>query len=103
MPTPWIKSHTVLLRHRKVVGLARELRIPPVYAMGHLHALWHTVMEQQEDGDLSAWSDTMIAEAAAWDGEPKLFTAALRQQRWLDADGRIHDWSEYAGRYLTAR
>lgn len=103
MASPWIQSHTVLLRHRKVIGLARELRLPPVYAMGHLHALWHSVIEQQEDGDLSGWSEQAIAEAAAYDGDPKTFKAALRSQKLLDADGKVHDWMEYAGRYLQAR
>ncbi|MDE2020864.1 MAG: hypothetical protein KGJ13_11060 [Patescibacteria group bacterium] len=99
---PWIKSHTVLVRHRKVIELARALRIKPVYLLGHLHALWHSALEQQEDGDLSSWSDDMIASAACFDGECSRFVSLLQAHGWLD--GRIlHDWLDHAGRYLTDR
>lgn len=99
---PWIESHTVLLRHRKVLQLATELRLPPVYAMGHLHALWHTALEQQEDGDLSHWSDAMIASAAAWTGDPALFVMKMQEVAWLDGK-LVHDWLDYAGLYLIRK
>lgn len=98
----WIESHTVLSRHRKLKELALLLRLKPVYAMGHLHALWHDALEQQEDGDLSAWSDELIAESAQFDGDAPKFVSLLQDCGWLD--GRlIHDWLEYAGRYLESK
>ena len=96
----WIESHTVLLRHRKVIQMALALSLPPVVIVGHLHALWHTVLEQQEDGDLSSWPDEMIAQAAAYSGDPNVFVRAMQTQKFLDGKV-IHDWLEYAGRYLT--
>ncbi len=36
---PWIESHTVLLRHRKLRELSRDLRLKSVHLMGHLQAV----------------------------------------------------------------
>ena len=98
----WIESHTVLLRHRKLVELATELGLRPVYVMGHLHALWHSALEQQEDGDLSEWSDETIASLASYQGDALKFVAALQRRGWLDGK-LLHDWLDYAGKYLTAK
>jgi hypothetical protein len=70
--------------------------------MGHLHALWHTALEQQEDGDLSSWSDDMIAEASAFPGDSAQYVRLLQEHKWLDGK-LIHDWLDYAGRYLTRK
>ncbi|MBI5315035.1 MAG: hypothetical protein HZB34_03605 [Nitrospirae bacterium] len=96
---PWIESHTVLVRHRKVVQGAHALNITPVYFVGHLTVFWHTVLEQQEDGDLTNWPDEMIAHAAAYTGDPSAFVAVLQSQKLLDGKV-VHDWLNYAGRYL---
>jgi len=99
----WIESHTVTLRHRKLTASARELRLKPVYFLGHLHALWHAVLEQQEDGDLSSWSDEMIADAAQFQGDAAKFVSLLLLHRWLDDARTIHDWLDYVGLYLTRK
>jgi len=98
----WIESHTVLLRHRKLIELARELRLKPVYVLGHLHALWHVALEQQEDGDLSLWSDDLIAEMSCYEGDAPRFVSLLQTHGWLN-NKLIHDWLDYAGKYLTAK
>lgn len=98
----WTESHTVLIRHRKLVELAASLRIRPAHAMGHLHALWHAALEQQEDGDLSAWSDEFIAQASDFPGNAPQYVRLLQKHRWLDGK-LIHDWLDYAGRYLDAK
>lgn len=99
---PWLESHSVLLRHRKLILLASDLNILPVYALGHLHALWHAILEQQEDGDLSEWPDEMIAQAAGYQGDAELFVQCLQSRKWLDGK-LVHDWLDYAGRYLTSK
>lgn len=98
----WIESHTVLLRHRKVLQLATDLSLLPVYILGHLHALWHAVLEQQEDGDLTTWPNPMIAHAAAFEGNPDVFVTCLQSRKWLDGK-LIHDWIDYAGLFLTKK
>lgn len=98
----WIESHSVLIRHQKLVELARDLRLRPAYVLGHLHALWHAALEQKEDGDLSAWSDEFIAEMSNYSGDAPQFVRLLQEHRWLDGK-LIHDWLDYAGRYLTSK
>jgi hypothetical protein len=99
---PWIESHTVLLRHRKVIELAKELGLKPVYVVGHLHALWHAALEQQENGDLSSWSDELIAEVSGYDGGAPEYVALLQKHGWLDGK-LLHDWLDYAGNYLARK
>jgi len=98
----WIESHTVLSRHRKVLFLAHDLHIPIVQAIGHLHAFWHTVLEQQEDGDLSEWPDDMIEKAALWEGEPGSLVSRLRERGWIDGH-LVHDWLDYTGKFLISK
>lgn len=95
----WIESHTVLLRHRKLIMLSKDLRLKPVYTLGHLHSLWHAALEQADNGDLSSWSDEFIAESACYEGSAPQFVSLLQKHRWLD--GKVlHDWLDYAGKYL---
>lgn len=98
----WIESHTVLTRHRKIIELAKDLRLKPVYVLGHLHALWHAALEQQEDGDLSVWSDSFIAESACYEGDAPQFVSLLQKHKWLDGR-KLHDWWNYAGKYITSK
>lgn len=98
----WIESHTVLISHRKLFECARDLRLKPVYLLGHLHALWHVALEQAEDGDLTQWSDEFIAESACYPGDAPQFVSLLQNHGWLDGK-LIHDWLDYAGRYLDSK
>ena len=99
---PWIESHTILIRHPKVRGLARSLRLRPSYVVGHLHALWHAALEQREDGDLSSWSDEVIADFSDYPGDAPQYVRLLQDHRWLDGK-LIHDWLDYAGKFLISK
>lgn len=99
---PWIRSHTNVERHKKTLVMAEELNIPSVHLSGHLHALWHQVLEQAEDGNLEGLSDRLIAHWAQFDGDAGAFVSALRKYHWLDG-ALLHDWLDYAGNYLTAK
>lgn len=82
--------------------MALELRMKPVYLMGHFHALWHAALEQQEDGDLTVWTDQFISDSAEFTGDAPQFVSLLQKHGWLD--GRLlHDWIDYAGRYLESK
>lgn len=98
----WIESHTVLIRHRKLRELARDLRLRPSHALGHLHALWHAALEQREDGNLSSWSDEFIAEMSDYPGDAPQYVRLLEKHGWLAAK-KIHDWLDYVGLYLTKK
>jgi len=98
----WIESHTILIRHRKIIELARELRLRRSYIMGHLHALWHAALEQAEDGDLSQWSDELIAEMSDYPGSAPQYVRLLQKYGFLD-NKIIHDWLDYSGKYLETK
>jgi len=85
-----------------LIELARDLRLKPVYVLGHLHALWHNALEQQEDGDLSSWSDDLIAEMSGYESDAPRYVFLLQQHGWLN-NKVLHDWLDYAGKYLTAK
>jgi len=82
--------------------LAADLGIKRVQAIGHLTAFWHVVMEQQEDGNLAEWTDEMIADAAMWEGDKNQFVLSLQLRGFLDQK-LIHDWLDYAGKYLQSK
>ena len=98
----WIESHTVLMRHRKVAHLANALRLRRSAIIGHLHALWHAALEQQDDGDLSSWSDEFIAECSDFPGDAPQYVRLLQEAGWLDGK-LLHDWPDYAGAFLRSR
>lgn len=98
----FIKLYTGLIRHRKLIELAKDLKIKPVHALGHLTTLWCAALEQAQDGDLSSWSDEFIAYSAHYDEDPINFVKLLQKNGWLD-DRILHDWLDYAGRYLMNR
>lgn len=60
-------------------------------------------MDYAPTGDLSGFSSQEIAAASEWKGEPDLWLAALNECRWIDPNGTLHDWEEYAGRLIEAR
>lgn len=98
----WIESHTVLGRHRKVIELAKDLRMKPAHLIGHLHLLWHAALEQQEDGDLSRWSDDMICEVSGFPCDAPQWVRLLQEHGWLN--GKIlHDWWDYTRAYLQSK
>lgn len=99
---PWIESHSVIGRHRKFKGLARQLKISIPQAIGHMHILWHNAIEQAEDGDLSSWTVGAIAESASWEGSEEEFLKATQDNQLMDGQ-KIHDWLDYAGKYLTSK
>ena len=81
--------------------MAADLGMEPVHVSGHLHALWHNCLEQQEDGDLSKWPAHLIAQMAMVKGDAKTFVEALYKHGWIDQDTHLlHDWLDYAGKFL---
>jgi len=69
-----------------------------------LHLLWHAAVEQQEDGDLTKWTDELIAELAGYSGSAPQFVRLLQECGWFEGNTKmIHDWWDYAGRFLQSK
>jgi hypothetical protein len=91
----WLELHQSLPTHRKTLMMADALDVKPVQIVGHLTCLWLWALDNAQDGVLHV-SPQMIARAAQWEGDPQVFMDALLAAGFLDHDGRIHDWDEYA-------
>jgi hypothetical protein len=102
----WIESHQTLLNHPKVFALAGDMEWEPDLTLGRLHRLWWWCLDYATDGDLRRFNDAQIAcGAGVAAAEGKRFVAALKRSCWVDSEPyfRVHDWWEYAGRFLQVK
>ncbi len=99
----WIESHQALGRHPKTRKAARLAGVSVVTMVGHLHFLWWWSLDFAQDGDLARYDDDEIAEAAAWEGDPEGFVAALLAAGFIDEGRALHDWDDYAGKLVEQR
>jgi hypothetical protein len=102
---PWIESHTGLERHPKLLIFKSKMRWSKNEAIGFLHRFWWTVLEYAPDGVISALSPVVMSETLDMTPENlALAFTALEEAQFLRRDGDkilVHDWLDYAGRYLT--
>src|SRR5262245_42362945 len=99
----WIESHQSLGRHPKMLRLAARVRACGPQVIGHLHYLWWWALDYAPDGDVSRFAAQEIAAASEWNGDPDLWLAALGETGWIDPDGHLHDWTDYAGKLAESR
>ncbi len=104
----WNVVETSIGRNSKVFRLTDTLGIGIAQTVGCLVLLWGAVLEQREDGDISGWAHSEIERYAGWEGEKGKFAKALyrKENSFIDVIENkhlIHDWIEYAGRYLIKR
>lgn len=99
----WIESHQELASHPKTRRLASSLGVSVPTAIGHLHLLWWWALDYALEGELAGLEPDEIAYGAQWDGDAEQFMAALTRCGFIDEDLTIHDWWQYAGRYVTDR
>jgi len=102
----WIESHQDLAQHPKTKRFARSADISIPTAIGHLHLLWWWCMTYADDGCLSKWEASDIADAVHWNDDPEKLLETLVASRFLDnVDGllSIHDWDDYTGRLMDVR
>ena len=69
--------------HPKVKRLAKSLGVPLYGSRGICEGLWHFAAKHAPQGDVGRWSDSEIAEAIDWDGEPKALVDGLVACRFL--------------------
>jgi hypothetical protein len=102
----WIESHQALGHHPKTLRLAAELGCSLPTAVGHLQYLWWWSLDYAPDGVLKPGSEATVARACEWRGRVERFWKALVSAGFvepLDGGAQIHDWREYAGRYIDRR
>lgn len=99
----WIESHQSLAHHPKTARLGRALGCSKHEAIGILHCLWWWALDYAEDGNIGRFDAAEVADGCQWDKEPEALLAGLRVAGFLDPNGIIHDWDEYAGRLIENR
>lgn len=95
------------LEHPKTLDLASRLEIGLPATIGHLELLWAFTGKYAPAGDIGRHTDGAIARACHWTGRPELFTQALREAGFIDADSKhrltIHDWQDHAPRWVKSK
>ena len=102
----WIESHQELAQHPKTKRFARAAGVDIPTAIGHLHLLWWWCMDYAQDGNLSKWEATDIADAVHWEGEPGKLLTNLVDSRFIDNTNGllcVHDWDDYTGKLMDVR
>jgi len=108
----WIESHQGIDRHPKTADLCKFMgwigddgSIDVDIAISKLHRLWWWCLEYAPDGCVSRHSADVYAGAVGLSADTgDKFIKALFDAKYLDktksGELLIHDWLEYAGRYL---
>ena len=99
----WIESHQELRNHPKTKRLCRLLGLPCPTVVGYLHFLWWWAYDYAPEGDLSDFTDEDIADAVDWDGDPGALMGALVQAGFINDDRRLHDWEDFAQKWIERR
>jgi hypothetical protein len=99
----WIESHQSLGSHPKLQQFAAELQVSDPAAVGHLHYLWWWCIDYADDGDLSRYSDAVVAKAARWPGDGAEFVRGMCNAQLMHEDRTLHDWYDYAGKLIARR
>lgn len=99
----WIESHQELREHPKTKRLCRLLAINRREAVGLLHFLWWWAYDYASDGDLSGFEDDDIADGVDWEGDAGELVRALICAGFIDDDRRLHDWEDFALRWIERR
>jgi hypothetical protein len=99
----WIESHADLRDHPKLDLLMELLGIPRRDAVGLLHFVWWRALTYAPSGDLSDMTDGQIARWADWDGDPGHLVSGLKTAGFIDSARTIHDWDDFAGRWIDRR
>lgn len=108
MTRTWLPIEIALAGHRKTKALARLWHCHPYMVVGFLVSLWGYCLEFQSDGRLADVPNEDLDELAApclagVVGTHPPTRAALERTGFLDPDGRLHDWQDYAGALVARR
>jgi hypothetical protein len=99
----WIESHQQLENHPKLYQLCKQTGWNLDEALGKLHRFWWWALHYAEDGDLSKYNPSQFLDRLDSKIEPDKLFSILQATGFIDKDKKIHDWIDYAGRYLTGK
>lgn len=99
----WIELHQNLPTNKKTLRLKKILKIKTPQAVGHLCMLWLWALDNAQNGNISEFEAGEIAEIVAYPGDADKFMEALKSSGFVDEDGHIHDWDDYAGKLIEQR
>lgn len=102
----WIESHQGLARHPKLINLMHLTGYARDRCIGKLNLLWWWVLDYAEDGDLAGVRPETVGEVVDIRNteEANVFYQALLETGFIDKETFcIHDWFDYAGRYLKTK
>jgi len=102
----WIEVHQSLPTHPKTLKLSNITGYEIDRCVGKLVILWLWSLAQKEDGDLKDCDAVIIGKAAhiTDPAEAQTFYGALIESKFIDQGTfLLHDWLDYAGRYLKAK
>ena len=101
----WLESHQGIERHPKTMKLSLIMGWDLDQTIGKLHRFWWWCLDFAPDGNVSRHSADMAALSVGIPPElGEKFISAMYKSEFLDKTSKnqflIHDWLEYAGRYL---
>jgi hypothetical protein len=99
----WIELHQSLPTHKKTLKLKKLLGIDTAATVGHLCCLWLWALDNTPDGYINDIDDDDLCDIMLYHRATADIKKALREAGFLDDDGCLHDWSEYAGKLIERR
>jgi len=99
----WIESHQDLEDHPKLLLLCTKTGWNLEEAIGNLHRLWWWTLKYAEDGDLSRYDVSQPLGRLNCKLSPIELYKVLQETGFIEESGLIHDWLDYAGRYLHSK
>lgn len=102
----WIESHQSLANHPKIFKLSSLTGYETDKCLAKMHRLWWWALTYAEDGDLKRFDFKEIGLGVGIEdaGEAKKFVQAIIDSGFIDKNEmKIHDWLDYAGRYLHSK
>lgn len=99
----WIESHQNLEEHPKILLLCQRAGWTLDEGIGKLHRLWWWVLKYAEDGDLSKYEPSQFLVRLNSKLTPEKLYETLIETNFIEKNGLIHDWLDYAGRYLHSK
>lgn len=103
--TPWFKLYGQMRNHPKIIGLARELKVSKIHAIGLVVNVWCWVLEYAPDGYITSEQlSQSLYEAGVKRGHKRIKDAlqAFLLLEVCQMGYKIHNWFEYAESYKRA-